>query len=365
MTSDPADSRSPSKSMDSTAAAPSPRRFSLRGFTSLLLTLAFLAMCLSGAMLFVTPRGRTANWTDWTMMALDKHQWGAVHVSNSVLFVSIAALHLLLNWSVFMRYLKKKATSGLHMKKELALAMVVALVCVAGPITDLPPFSNLMALNEDIKNYWEQHAEAPPVPHAEELTLAELASTIDLSVEQVSAALQEEGYDVQDASQTVGDVGRQKDVAPNAVFDAIRQKYPDTRGWGRVNGRGGAAGHGASGGGRGGQADHAGAGGGPAGGAGQGPGWGRGQGRGSEQNAGDLPDLTLTAVAQAIAVAEEELVAALVVAGFDLSDTSATLGQLAAQQSMTPQQVLDVLREALPDTRGWGRLTGQRGGGWH
>ena len=220
------------------------RPFSLRGFTSLLLTLAFLVMCFSGIMLFVTPRGRFAHWNDWTLIGLGKDDWSSVHVNNSVLFVVIAALHLVLNWSVFVRYLKSKAVAGLNMKKELALASVIAAVCLAGPIYEFPPFSSLMALNEDIKDYWEQdtgagqQAALPPVPHAEEFTLSELAQQIGLSDAQVVSALSDQGYEVSNASVTVAEVGASKNVAPSVVFAAIREKHPESRGWGRLNGAG-------------------------------------------------------------------------------------------------------------------------------
>jgi hypothetical protein len=235
---------------EGTVAAPR-RRFSLRGFTSLLLTLSFGAMCFSGVLLFLTPRGRVANWTDWSLLGLGKHEWGAVHVNNSVLFVAIAVFHLVLNWSIFTSYLKKKTVSGFSMKRELALAAVVAAICVAGPIYDVPPFSSLMALNHDIKDYWEdqtqQAEETPPVPHAEELTLAELATEIGLTAEQVTSALDEEQYEAGDSSLSIAQVAAQKDVAPSVVFAVIRDSYPETRGWGRLTGKGG--GHGSGGGG--------------------------------------------------------------------------------------------------------------------
>jgi hypothetical protein len=47
-------------------------RFQLRGFVSLLLTLFFLALSFSGVMLYLTPRGRVANWTGWSMLGLEK-----------------------------------------------------------------------------------------------------------------------------------------------------------------------------------------------------------------------------------------------------------------------------------------------------
>jgi len=357
---------------DQKNASPSrqPKRFSLRGFTSLLLSLAFLAICVSGTMLFFTPRGRTANWTDWTLLGLDKHQWGSVHVNNSILFVAIAVIHLLLNWSVLMRYIKKKTTAGVNMKKELALAGVLAAVCVAGPIWGVPPFSTLMALNEDIKNYWDANAAQPPVPHAEELTLAELASTVSLSTEQVTTALQEAGYDVSDRGQTIGHIGQQKGVAPNAVFDEIRQRFPNTRGWGRVGGGRGAGGHGASAASPGREDHPEGRAMGQGGGRGQGQGsGGQGSGRGrgqefSETAPNDLHQTSLADVARAVGLTVDEILAAVIDAGYDPHDDETTLGHLSESRNQTPQDVLDAIRQRFPDTRGWGRLTGGRGG-WH
>ena len=206
----------------SAESPPAKRRpFSMRGFTSLLLTLSFLVMVVAGIMLFLTPRGRVANWTDWTLLGLGKEQWGAVHIMNSILFVIIAGLHLYLNWSVFLGYLRKKAVAGLHMKRELAVATAVAILLVVGAIASVPPFSSIMALNDDIKDYWEVRAAQAPVPHAEQLTLVEFAGHINLSLDELTEALQEEGFTVGNSELTVGEVGRQKGVAP--VQDMIHQ----------------------------------------------------------------------------------------------------------------------------------------------
>ncbi len=335
------------------------RRFSLRGFTSLLLSFAFLAMCVSGAMLFVTPRGRVANWSDWSLLGLTKHEWGSVHVNNSVLFVVIAVIHLFLNWSVLIRYIKNKAATGVNMKKELALAGVVAAVCLAGPIWSVPPFSTVMSLNENIKNYWEQGAAQPPVPHAEELTLAELADTIQLDVRQMSAALEKEGYVVDSDDQTIGELGKQKGVAPSTVFAAIRKHHPSSRGWGRVDGQvPGSQGHSAAG-------PGAKAGQGPLGGGKRGagtgeqrPGWGPGRASGPVS---DLGEVTLSDLASGINITDEELFAALAAEGYEAGSAALSLRQLSEQKDVSPDDVLEAIRGQFPNTRGWGRITGRRG----
>ena len=48
-------------------------KFRTKGFVSLLLALTFLVASFSGVILYLTPRGRVANWTGWTMLGLDKH----------------------------------------------------------------------------------------------------------------------------------------------------------------------------------------------------------------------------------------------------------------------------------------------------
>ena len=218
-------------------------RFSYRGFTSLLLTLSMLVMCFAGVMLYLTPRGRVANWTDWTLVGLGKEQWAALHMNASLLFVAVAVLHLILNWSMFFGYLKKKTVAGLHMKKELALATAIALACVAGTISALPPFSSVTALNDDIKDYWELRAARAPVPHADELTLEEFARQVNLPVDDLTEALHEEGFNFTNIHLTVGEPGRQKGVAPSAVFAAVRKHHPEAGvitgrgpGWGRGQG---------------------------------------------------------------------------------------------------------------------------------
>ena len=224
---------------------PRPRRFSTRGFTSLLLTLSLLVVSFSGVVLYVTPRGRVANWTDWTLFGLGKEQWAALHMNGSILFLVAAVLHLALNWSILCGYVKKKAVAGLHMKRELALATAIAVVCVAGTLYSLPPFSSVLALNHDIKDYWEQPTTRAPVPHAEEFTLEEFATHVNLPVDDLTEALNQEGFNADDVHLTVGQLGRQKGVAPSAVFAAVRKHYPEAGamtgrgpGWGRGQGFG-------------------------------------------------------------------------------------------------------------------------------
>ena len=103
-----------------TETAPVKKRgFNFQGFTSLLLALVFVAVAFSGVILFLTPRGRTAHWTDWTMLGLGKEEWGTLHINTCAVLLLLAVLHLAFNWRMFFGYLRKKATGGLNLKREM------------------------------------------------------------------------------------------------------------------------------------------------------------------------------------------------------------------------------------------------------
>ena len=69
-----------------------------KGLASLTLACTFVVVAVSGTALFFTPRGRTANWTGWTLGGLTKQQWEAVHLNACVFMLAIVGLHLFYNW---------------------------------------------------------------------------------------------------------------------------------------------------------------------------------------------------------------------------------------------------------------------------
>jgi hypothetical protein len=53
----------------------------IKGLTSLAMACLFLIVSFSGIILYMTPQGRVANWTNWTLLGLGKHDWSAVHIN--------------------------------------------------------------------------------------------------------------------------------------------------------------------------------------------------------------------------------------------------------------------------------------------
>jgi len=150
-------------------------RFQWRALISVLLTLGFLLLAVSGTVLFLSPPGRVANWTNWTILGLRKSEWGGLHIWFGTLFLTMSALHVFFNWRPLVSYFKNRATRSVGFRKEWAVSAGVCVLVFAGTRAGIPPFSTLLAWNEELKESWDRPAERAPIPHAELLTLAGLA----------------------------------------------------------------------------------------------------------------------------------------------------------------------------------------------
>ncbi len=201
-------------------------RFRLRGFTSLLLALTLLVLAFSGVILYITPKGRVAHWTGWTMLGLGKEEWSGLHINFALLFLIAAALHWFLNWNLFWGYLKAKNALRLNLVAETVVAMAVALLFLVGTIHLLPPFSTVIWGNSRMQIYWEERSPRPPMPHAEEFRLRRFAATIGLSLDQVKEALSKEGYVIQSDYVTVSQLAEAHGGVPSDILAAVQKHFP-------------------------------------------------------------------------------------------------------------------------------------------
>lgn len=300
-------------------SASTKRKFSSKGFTSLLLAWGFVLLSFSGCILFVTPRGRDANWTDWSLLGLGKEGWSAVHINLSILFLVFAVVHLVLNWKIFWNYIKHRTIPGLNLKRELGAATAVTLLVVVGTICSLPPFSTVVGWNEDIKDYWSNRSAQAPVAHAEELKLIQFANTVQLVPEEVMSALAEEGYEVRDGEITMGELAEQKGIAPKDILEQIRELFPKAA-------------------------------------ANTNRGFGGGGGR--------LRDLTVAQLADRMGISVAEISGVLTEQGYDISDDTITMHEIAEQQGVSAREIIADIQEHFPDVampfgQGAGRGAGQ------
>jgi hypothetical protein len=198
-----------------------PRPFLGRAFVTFYVVLSFIILAVTGIVLFITPPGRIANWSDWRLLGFSKSQWQAVHTVFSFLFVIAASFHLFFNWKVIMGYLARKYREGINKRRELTAALTLSVIILVMAADGIAPFGTLMAWGEELRNGWSTPATEPPVPHAELLTLTQLAEGMHLRVDQVIATLVAGGLVPDSASMTVSGLARKYALTPKQVYERI------------------------------------------------------------------------------------------------------------------------------------------------
>ena len=214
------------------------RKFSWRSFISFGLFFFFFIILFSGIILYIAPPGRIANWTDWDLFGLTKSQWQTMHTNFSYLFAILSIFHLFtINWKTFWSYIKSKARTGMNRTREFFLAFVLSIVVFTGVVYLLPPFISVMQLSENIKERWEKEQTNPPIPHAEEYTIAQLSSDIiKKSEDEIISNLQGLGIEVNSSDQTLKELSSQVDLSPQEIFSQLKPERQGQQNSGKKGG---------------------------------------------------------------------------------------------------------------------------------
>jgi DNA-binding phage protein len=198
--------------------------FSWRVFISFGLLIAFVMLLVSGVILYVSPPGRVANWTDWRMLGLTKRGWMAQHTIFGFTFAILSLCHLfLINWHAFLSYLKAKATKSLNHPVELLAILMLAALFGAGTFYGIQPFSGILEFGDGISNSWESKEKKAPVAHAELMSLVELSlqpglggDAGALKTKLVSASLK-----VDSEKQTLAEIAAANGMTAEKVYEII------------------------------------------------------------------------------------------------------------------------------------------------
>ncbi|MBN1972041.1 MAG: DUF4405 domain-containing protein [Sedimentisphaerales bacterium] len=194
-------------------------QFNWRSFVSVLTAFSFIGLTFTGIILFVVPPGRIANWTGWTLLALTKDQWIALHDWFGIIFVVTAVIHLYFNLKLFISYFKSRVTKTFSLRSEWVVALLVCVVVGAGTVVNFAPFSTLMTWNESIKYGWDNPSQQAPIPHAELLTLIELAEQVpDANIETMIANLEGQGIKVQSPEIIVNELAESVAMTPEQIY---------------------------------------------------------------------------------------------------------------------------------------------------
>jgi len=200
---------------------------SKKGLTSYISFVSFLIMLVTGIVLYFEPEGRVAYWTGWKLLGLTKPGWDHIHITSSVLFTCAAVYHLVLNWRVFISYLREKAGRALRLKAELVISLAVGIILVAGTIYNVPPFGSIVELSGSLKAMWiKSPSQEPPYGHAERSKLRVLAKKTGIDPEAAMVALRERGIEVSGDDEIFEDIAKRHGKNPMELFGLISYLIP-------------------------------------------------------------------------------------------------------------------------------------------
>lgn len=200
------------------------KSFSWRIFISFGLTLSFLMLLVSGVVLYISPPGRVANWTDWRMLGLTKTGWEDQHAIYGFAFALLSVFHLFfINWKAFLSYLKAKTSAGLNSPRELVASSVLFVLFGVGTYFSVQPFSAVIDFGNRVSASWERSSGAPPVPHAEAMTLSELARQPGLGGDaaQLKSILQKAGFSVVSVDETLAGIADRNNTTAEKLYRLI------------------------------------------------------------------------------------------------------------------------------------------------
>jgi len=195
-------------------------RFSWRAFVSLYITWSALILLISGVILYIAPAGRIAKWTHISLLGLEKEEWQAIHTIFSFLFVIAIGFHLFYNWKPFISYLKDKFKKAFALRKELYTTTLLTIAIFVLTLWNVPPFSTIMDIGEYFTESWESEQTEPPIPHAEELSIEELAKTVQLPIQQIIQNLKEQNIEAT-PEMIIKDVAKKNDLTPSELFEKM------------------------------------------------------------------------------------------------------------------------------------------------
>lgn len=193
----------------------------LRRFTSLSITFSFFVMTYTGIMLFIVPQGKIAYWTNWELFGLSKTQYGNLHVTFMVLFLLGMILHIYLNWTPLMCYLKNKSKKFTLLTKEFILAFSFTLIFILGTLYEVAPFKTFLDFEDSIKQSWVTEKTTPPYGHAELSSLKALCKKTYIDLNKAIITLEKHGIVGVKANKRVGVLAKENGLAPSDIYNII------------------------------------------------------------------------------------------------------------------------------------------------
>ena len=195
---------------------------SFRKIVSLTTLLSFLLMCYTGLIIIIVPEGRVAYWSDWSLLGLNKEQYGQIHTTSSLLFLIVSVLHIYLNWKAIMLYLKNKTKNFVLFTPNFIVSLAIVLLIYFGTYYKTSPFIDLFTWQSDVDDYWAETYGEPPYGHAELSPLSVFAKKIEIDLKKAEEILKKNNIVYKNSSETILQIAKNNKKTPQDIYMLIK-----------------------------------------------------------------------------------------------------------------------------------------------
>lgn len=193
----------------------------MKKFISLLMLWCMLIMTYTGIMLFISPEGRVAYWSNWSMFGLNKEQFGDLHVTFMILFVLTALFHIAYNIKPMLSYMKNQYKAFVFFTKPNIMALLISLFFIVGTLFVSVPFSYVLQLEKDVKHYWADTLGRPPYGHAELSSLRQFSKRMGYDMQEVIRVFKEKGIKVESPNTNLKAIAQKNNTTPAKLYDIL------------------------------------------------------------------------------------------------------------------------------------------------
>lgn len=124
----------------------------IKRVTSLLLLLSSILMLISSLALYVAPGGKMAHALDWHFLGFHKSFWKVCHINIGVIVIIFIIVHIYLNRSAIVDYLKNSDKKLIIFTKEFTAAYLLIVFVLIASYFNLPPLTYIYDIQEFVKS---------------------------------------------------------------------------------------------------------------------------------------------------------------------------------------------------------------------
>ncbi len=158
------------------------------------------------------------------MIGLTKRGWQNQHIIFGFAFLILSVFHLFfINWKTFLCYLKSKTNEGLKSPVELLTIIILSAFFGLGTYYGIQPFTAVIKFGDAISDSWERQEKQAPVPHAELMTLTQLAEQPGLGgdSEALIKKLEKAGLKGAARNKTLAEIATMNGKTAEEVYECI------------------------------------------------------------------------------------------------------------------------------------------------